>query len=63
MPIYEYKCTKCGEVFEMLRNLNEDDRSLTCPRCHAESPERILSLFSSASSPSSGSGCEGTGFT
>jgi len=32
MPIYEYRCDKCHERFEILQKIN--DKSLeTCPKC------------------------------
>jgi putative FmdB family regulatory protein len=32
MPIYEYQCEKCGEVFEVLE-LSEKDRPEKCEKC------------------------------
>lgn len=46
MPLYEYRCQQCGELFELLRRADEADRDVTCPRCGAEDVERLLSLFS-----------------
>jgi len=34
MPIYEYKCTKCGHIFEELRSM-ADGEGATCPKCGA----------------------------
>ena len=34
MPIYEYKCTKCGHIFEELRSIT-DGEGATCPKCGA----------------------------
>jgi len=34
MPIYEYKCTKCGHIFEELRSII-DGEGATCPKCGA----------------------------
>jgi len=34
MPIYEYKCTKCGHIFEELRSMT-DGEGATCPKCGA----------------------------
>lgn len=45
MPLYEYRCQQCGEVFEQLRRAEEADRDVACPRCGAEEVERLLSLF------------------
>jgi putative FmdB family regulatory protein len=55
MPIYEYECRRCKERFEVLQKMNEDNSHLRCPKCRAERPERVLSLFSSGSvKPSNG---------
>ncbi len=61
MPIYEYECQKCGERFEILQKMNEESSHLRCPRCQAERPQRVLSLFSSGSAKFS-EGCS-TGST
>ncbi len=41
MPIYEYKCTKCGEVFEVFHMAGEEVEP-KCPKCLGKA-ERILS--------------------
>jgi len=61
MPIDEYECRSCKERFEVLQKMNEDDSHLRCPKCQAEGPEMVLSLFSSGSVKSS-DGCS-TGST
>jgi putative FmdB family regulatory protein len=45
MPIYEYKCAKCGKKFELFRNMSDREKETRCPGCGAESVERIFSLF------------------
>jgi len=40
MPIYVYKCKKCGYEFEELRSMTDGDRA-TCPKCGGEAT-RIL---------------------
>ena len=49
MPIYEYKCLVCGEKFEMHLSLYDNDIKLKCPKCGAEKPRRVLSVFSTNS--------------
>ncbi len=39
MPLYEYYCRACDDVFEALRP--ESDRPAVCPRCGREA-ERIM---------------------
>ncbi len=62
MPIYEYKCTRCGGVFEKIQRIEDGNESLRCPYCGAKSPERILSSFSHKGSESSSS-CKAPGST
>ena len=54
MPIYEYKCRKCGHTFDHLaRKLS--DTAEKCPECGARNPAKQLSTFSA--SVSEGSAC------
>jgi putative FmdB family regulatory protein len=46
MPIYEFRCSSCGEQFEAYCSLSERHEGLTCPRCGQQRLERILSSFS-----------------
>jgi putative FmdB family regulatory protein len=32
MPIYEYQCYECDEVFEIFHKIDEDCK-VTCPKC------------------------------
>lgn len=43
MPIYEFKCTHCHELFEILLIKSNDEVDLRCPNCSGESIERVLS--------------------
>lgn len=49
MPIYEYECRICKERFEVLQKINEDNSQLHCPKCQADRPRKVLSIFSSGS--------------
>ncbi|WP_206811495.1 FmdB family zinc ribbon protein [Paradesulfitobacterium ferrireducens] len=33
MPIYEFKCPRCGQTFNKLCRLGESGDSLVCPGC------------------------------
>ena len=57
MPLYEFECQKCGERFEQLLGINEPADNLRCPKCQADNPRKVLSVFSSASGGSSGASC------
>lgn len=48
MPIYEYRCEKCGRKFEKLRRMDDADRDLQCPHCESEEVQRLLSSFRSS---------------
>jgi len=66
MPLYEYECSACGELFERLRGLSESDEEVECPKCGKKSTRRKMSTFSSAGrsdSPSGGPSCGTGGFT
>ena len=32
MPIYEYQCDRCNELFEIFHKIDEDSK-VACPRC------------------------------
>ena len=46
MPIYEFKCLKCNEFFELLVMNKEEEVALNCPKCSSEEFERVLSSTS-----------------
>ena len=33
MPLYEYKCTKCGNDYEVIKGFSEDADHDICPDC------------------------------
>lgn len=45
MPIYEYRCEKCDDVFEALVRNATDTRTIRCPRCDGRTLERVPSVF------------------
>lgn len=49
MPIFEYKCGKCGYVFEQLC-MRKDEDCAVCPSCGSREAARIMSMFSSGKS-------------
>ena len=50
MPIYEYECNKCEEKFELRRSIADSDSEVECPKCGAENPQRVFSVFAVSSS-------------
>jgi putative FmdB family regulatory protein len=57
MPIYEYRCRKCGKIFEKIQKVNERGKSLKCPYCGGQKPEKVLSSFSSSKGEATTSSC------
>ena len=43
MPIYEFRCLKCNECFEILVLSKEEEVETRCPKCNSENFERVLS--------------------
>jgi putative FmdB family regulatory protein len=50
MPIYVYRCRKCGEKFELLIGITQDKEELKCKKCNSKAIEKIPSGFSVGSS-------------
>ena len=61
MPIYEYKCNKCGTIFEQLFFPSDKDDRFTCPSCGDRDTCRLLSSFSCGSASSGGDLSSGMG--
>ncbi len=69
MPIYEYECNECGNVFEEIVFGSEE--SVTCPKCKCGSVKKLMSapsaidsangLMSSLGSASNAGGSCGSG--
>lgn len=45
MPYYEYKCTKCGATFTVMRTVAQQERPprTKCPECGAQQAVRVYS--------------------
>jgi len=50
MPIYEYRCSSCGNEFEKLVRSTDTPE---CPSCHGHALDKKLSSFATASSAAS----------
>ena len=46
MPIYEFKCSKCQEFFEVIVMGSNDNEPVCCPKCQSKEYERIVSKSS-----------------
>jgi len=64
MPIYEYKCKKCENIFSKL--VFNQDTEIQCPGCESNEVEKLISSISSSSGASGGGehvgGCGSSGF-
>ena len=60
MPIYEFKCLKCEEFFELLVMGEDKKLEMACPKCSSEDFERVLSN-TSYSMPGGGASPENQG--
>ncbi len=43
MPIFEFRCLECGNLFEKLFVSSDEEVDLACPECQSESFERVVS--------------------
>ncbi len=53
MPLYEYKCLKCNNKFEVLHKSSDNMANVTCPECHSSNSKKLFSTFSAAVSSGS----------
>lgn len=56
MPIFEYVCIKCGNVFSVLTFSASEGKDKSCPSCGSRDVVKKLSSFSCSSSPGSSGG-------
>lgn len=45
MPIYEFKCSGCGQGFEELVPMDTTGADLKCPKCGHVGARRLVSAF------------------
>ncbi len=53
MPIYEYRCSECGKIFEEIVASNA--KALPCPTCKSKKTEKLMSRIGGIGSGKSGS--------
>jgi putative FmdB family regulatory protein len=58
MPLYEYECTKCGEIEEAIQKFS-DPPLTTCPHCSG----KLNKLISQSSFHLKGTGWYATGYS
>jgi len=47
MPLYEYYCDGCDQVFEALRPFASSDQPAPCPKCGAQADRIMPTTFAS----------------
>ena len=46
MPTYQYRCAKCGDIFDHVEHVAEHDSAkLKCPKCGSEAVEHQPTQF------------------
>ncbi|MBU2549151.1 MAG: zinc ribbon domain-containing protein [Proteobacteria bacterium] len=54
MPIYEFRCLNCDEIFEVIFLSSGEEKEMKCSHCGATDMERVMSVSSHViGSPSS----------
>lgn len=43
MPIFEFRCVKCGNVFEKILVKSDEKAEMECPECKSDLLERVVS--------------------
>jgi len=54
MPIFEFRCLECGDIFEKLFLNSKEKADMKCPECGSGSFERVVSMSSYAMGPGPG---------
>ena len=54
MPIFEFRCLKCGNIFEKLFIKPDEEVTIECPDCQSDSFERVISRSNYAMGMSKG---------
>jgi len=47
MPLYEYYCDNCDNLFEALRSISQSDQPAKCPNCGGPADRIMPTTFSS----------------
>jgi putative FmdB family regulatory protein len=61
VPLYEYRCSSCGNRFEVLRRMGQGSEGLACPECGQEKVDKEFSTFAGATAGGSAGGCAPSG--
>lgn len=58
LPIYEFRCTDCGEKFEEICVVSERSNA-KCPKCGSSNVSNLISRFGYKSDGKAGGSCAG----
>jgi len=61
MPIYEYECKDCKNIFSKL--VIKQDTKVECPSCKSQNVEKKMSKVSTMGNTGSTSSCSHSGFS
>jgi putative FmdB family regulatory protein len=61
MPIFEFKCSKCEEFFEVIVMGSDDEKIMKCPKCESDEFERVVSKTNFNMGSSTGSASQSAG--
>ncbi|UCF31856.1 MAG: zinc ribbon domain-containing protein [bacterium] len=51
MPVYEFECKKCKEIFEVTMSIADSEKKKpACPKCKGKQVRQLLSTFSAKTS-------------
>ncbi len=54
MPIYEFQCMDCKEIFTLKMSVMEMEKTkITCPKCGSENVKKMISKFHAMTSKKS----------
>jgi putative FmdB family regulatory protein len=54
MPLFEFKCTSCGSIFEQLVRTTRNPQEIICPTCKSRETQKLLSGIAVAGGASAG---------
>jgi putative FmdB family regulatory protein len=57
MPVFEYRCAKCGKKFEILHKSAVKHEEAVCPNCHTSNVKKLLSSFSTGGGGNANESC------
>ena len=55
MPLYEYICTRCDQITDALRSMDQADAPISCDHCNNIKTKRVHSVFATTTSGGAGS--------